>query len=255
MRNRLATTSPDGIYHIRFNRLEREHLRRLADSTRLEDRVLCVDWLEAGHLDRSNVDFVIEVAEQLARDRRTPVRWRVSAGILQRYAEDYPGKIWPLIVRLGASRSVDLRWAVAVCMVELLLEHHYAQYFPKVKALIEAGDRKMLDMLAMSYHVGQAAKHLDEIDALLVQHHASVIRTKPKRQRRGSKTSQPDPVQTEVEKWEKIVSTFEELDRVVREAIAIVQANCGRKGAKSRCRTSRRELPASDPAGRGPREP
>lgn len=174
MSNRILTGHPDDYFDMRFNRLERESLRELAASTKLNDRVLCLDWLENGRAVRANVNFIIELAEQLAWDRRKEVRWYASARILFDYVQEHPAKIWPVTVRLGASRSPDLRSAVAVCLLEQLLEYHYDEYFLKIRDKIEAGDRKMLEMLAISYHVGQAALHKDEINAVLIENHASV---------------------------------------------------------------------------------
>lgn len=179
MKNRIGTGDPLDYLHMRFNRLERESLRELAASTKLKERVLCLDWLGNGTDVRANVNFIIEVAEQLAWDRREDVRWYACVRILGSYVRIYPDKIWAVITRLGVTRSPDLRSAVAVALLEHLLEYHYDEYFPKVRTKIEAGDRKMLEMLAISYHVGQAALHKDEIDAVLIENHASVAWTGP----------------------------------------------------------------------------
>ncbi len=179
MKNRIATGDPLEYFNMRFNRLERESLRELAASTKLNDRVLCLDWLRNGTSVRANVNFIIEVGEQLAWDRHEEVRWYACVRILGSYTGTHPKKIWGVIVRLGATRSPNLRSAVAVGLLEHLLEHHYDEYFPKVREKIEAGDRKMLEMLAISYHVGQAALHKAEIDAVLIENHASVMWTGP----------------------------------------------------------------------------
>jgi hypothetical protein len=59
---------------------------------------------------------------------------------------------------------------VPAFVLEHLLEHQFDVYFPKVRDAIEAGDRRMAEMLDLCYAMGQAEAHAGDIVALLRQH-------------------------------------------------------------------------------------
>ncbi len=118
----------------------------------------------------------------MALDRHEDVRWRALT-LLGDYTDpcglQAPQKLWPVVERLGASRSAGLRSGVACCVLEHLLEHHFDEYYPRVREKIEAGDRKMLEMLATCHPFGQAESHERQINAFIRRHGG----TPPKRRR------------------------------------------------------------------------
>ena len=53
---------------------------------------------------------------------------------------DEPHRAWEIVVKYGSSDDLDLRDAIATCVLEHLLENHFNIYFPKVEELIKRGN-------------------------------------------------------------------------------------------------------------------
>jgi hypothetical protein len=64
-------------------------------------------------------------------DGRDP-RWQAIIAVGE-HIEDDPEPVWGFISRWGGHAQADLRAAVATCLLEHLLEHHFAAYFPRVE--------------------------------------------------------------------------------------------------------------------------
>jgi hypothetical protein len=61
-------------------------------------------------------------------------RWQAIIAVGE-FIEADPQAVWEFIARWGAHPLEDLRDAVATCLLEHLLEHHFATYFPRVEQL------------------------------------------------------------------------------------------------------------------------
>ena len=59
-------------------------------------------------------------------------RWQAICEIGEQI-EDHPEEIWRFIVRWGGHELEDLRDAIAVILLERLLEYHFALIFPRVQ--------------------------------------------------------------------------------------------------------------------------
>ncbi len=57
------------------------------------------------------------------------------------YEETDPEPIWAFVVRWSTDADADLQQALGKCVLEHLLEHHFADYFPRVQhqARLDAG--------------------------------------------------------------------------------------------------------------------
>jgi hypothetical protein len=51
------------------------------------------------------------------------------------YIEHHPEAVWLVLARWGCSDDGDTRMAMATCVLEHLLEHHFATFFPRVEEL------------------------------------------------------------------------------------------------------------------------
>lgn len=165
-RDRVATSSPDDHFRIRFSREERDSLRRLAASADLRSKRLCLSWIWCGDSVAANRHFIVELLEQLAWDPREPIRYGALL-VLGDIALEHPERVWPVVERLGAARSVYLREALAVCTVEWLIGRHPETYLPKIEEKLRAGDPKWARTLAHCWIVDRAKAHADRIHALL----------------------------------------------------------------------------------------
>src|SRR5688500_1993059 len=66
--------------------------------------------------------------------RSDNVRWQAAIA-LGEFAESNPEFIWPLVVKHGSRRHADVRMAIATCVLEHILEHHFNRFFPRVQML------------------------------------------------------------------------------------------------------------------------
>jgi hypothetical protein len=62
-------------------------------------------------------------------------RWQAIIKI-EEFIREEPDAIWIFILRWGCCADEDIRAAVATCLLEHLLEHHFARFFPKVSAAV-----------------------------------------------------------------------------------------------------------------------
>jgi hypothetical protein len=68
------------------------------------------------------------IRQQLSSDDEKE-RWRGAAD-LGEYVFDHPEEAWPLVLEFGSSAVEDTRSAIATCVLEHILEHHFDVYFP-----------------------------------------------------------------------------------------------------------------------------
>jgi hypothetical protein len=59
-------------------------------------------------------------------------RWQAIIAIGE-YIECEPVAVWSFIRRWGCHPQEDLRDAIATCLLEHLLEHHFSVFFPQVE--------------------------------------------------------------------------------------------------------------------------
>jgi hypothetical protein len=89
-----------------------------------------------------DIHDVIAIAEGLLPgeaqhdDTELDPRWQAIIAIGD-FIEVDPDPIWVLIVRWGAHPDDDLRAVVATCLLEHLLEYHFAGFFPLVERAVE----------------------------------------------------------------------------------------------------------------------
>lgn len=81
-------------------------------------------------------------------------RWQAIIAIGE-HVESHPEEVWRFVARWGASTQADLRDAVATCLLEHLLEHHFESIFPRVQELAET-DRMFADTFSRCWKFGQA---------------------------------------------------------------------------------------------------
>ena len=52
-----------------------------------------------------------------------------------RFIESRPRAGWEFVERWGKHQSKDLRMAIATCILEHLLDHHFDLFFPRIEGL------------------------------------------------------------------------------------------------------------------------
>lgn len=66
-------------------------------------------------------------------------RWQAVIKVGE-YVETNPEEVWQFVRKWGPHAQADLRMAIACCLLEHLLEHHFDLVFPRVqKAVAQSG--------------------------------------------------------------------------------------------------------------------
>lgn len=106
-----------------------------------------------------SVQKAIRLADQIlpgvpAPEGEKDARWQriIEIGL---YIDTDPEVIWEFVVRWGCHQDEDLRTAIATCLLEHLLEHHFEMIFPQVERLV-ATDSLFADTFAHCWKLGQA---------------------------------------------------------------------------------------------------
>lgn len=95
-------------------------------------------------------------------------RWKAAMELGWSCEED-PGWGWSLVVKWGSSEDDDARDAIACCVLEHILQYHFADYFEKCVQLIRGGNLNFGHTLSKCYRMGEAglAANQKRIDDLL----------------------------------------------------------------------------------------
>jgi hypothetical protein len=87
------------------------------------------------------------------------------------YIRDEPEPVWEFVARWGAHEQEDLRTAIATCLLEHLLEHHFALLFPRVEQLADIEPR-FADTFTQCWKLGESLspENAARFDALRTRH-------------------------------------------------------------------------------------
>ena len=83
------------------------------------------------------VQEAIAAAESMLPGRAAPdgeldPRWQAIIAVGE-FVEEEPEAVWQFILRWGSSSDEDLRAAVATCLLEHLLEHHFDRFITRIE--------------------------------------------------------------------------------------------------------------------------
>lgn len=117
--------------------------------------------------DAADAAAAIARAETMLASADNHTRWQ-GAILLGEFCESAPDAIWPAVVRWGSSADEDMRTAIATCVLEHILEHHFDLFFERARELVCAGNAPFADCLRRCWRFGQAeipanAQCLDEL--------------------------------------------------------------------------------------------
>ncbi len=67
-----------------------------------------------------------------APEGETDPRWQAIIAVAE-FIESDPEAVWSFVLRWGCSEDEDLRMAIATCVLEHLLEHHFDHFISRVE--------------------------------------------------------------------------------------------------------------------------
>lgn len=86
------------------------------------------------------------------RDRRWPAVARLAA-----FIDQEPDAIWAFVARWGSDPDAQVRTAIATCLLEPLLDKHFARCFPLVESAVR-GDPRFADTFLLCWPFGEASQ-------------------------------------------------------------------------------------------------
>ena len=81
-------------------------------------------------------------------------RWQAIIEVAE-FIPTNPQEVWAFAARWGCTEDADLRAAIATCIVEHLLEHHFEFTFTRIEDLARR-DGRFVDTLKLCSNFGQA---------------------------------------------------------------------------------------------------
>jgi hypothetical protein len=91
--------------------------------------------------------------QQAAEGEEDP-RWQAIIAI-GRFVEADPEPVWSFVERWGAHPDDDLRSAIATCVLEHLLEHHFDLIFPRIDRLARS-NASFADTVSRCWRLGRS---------------------------------------------------------------------------------------------------
>jgi hypothetical protein len=105
-----------------------------------------------------SVAHAIRKAERILPGKEAPEdeldpRWQAIIDVSE-HIQQHPEEVWQFTRKWGAHANADLRTAVATCLLEHLLEHHFSRMFPLVSEACRH-NRRFADTFSRCGEFGQ----------------------------------------------------------------------------------------------------
>jgi hypothetical protein len=109
------------------------------------------------------------LASETAADGNDDPRWQAVIDV-GAYVETDPDAVWQFVRRWGSDSREELRDAIAGCLLEHLLEHHFLPIFPRVERAVWE-DRRFADTFCRCWKFGlsETRKNAEAFDGLQAQ--------------------------------------------------------------------------------------
>jgi hypothetical protein len=92
----------------------------------------------------------------VASDGELDPRWQAIIAVGE-FIESNPDEVWRFVARWGVHPDPDLQSAIATCLLEHLLEHHFDDVFPRVEKLARTNEN-FAQTLRGCWRLGQASR-------------------------------------------------------------------------------------------------
>ena len=88
-------------------------------------------------------------------------RWQAIIEVGE-HITTHPDEVWQFAHHWGSNEQLDLRQAIATCLLEHLLEHHFQYLFPKIEAATRRSSR-FADTFCLCAKFGQAREPANSV--------------------------------------------------------------------------------------------
>jgi len=101
------------------------------------------------------ISAIIDGADKDLASPDGSTRWQ-GAIALGEFCESDPEAIWPMVEKWGSSAKEDIRTAIATCVLEHILEHHFEPFFDRCAKLVQGGNVEFADTFWRCWRTGKA---------------------------------------------------------------------------------------------------
>jgi hypothetical protein len=122
----------------------------------MQFRILLVSLTKAMTVTRAIREANAILPGRAAPDGQIDPRWQAIIAVGE-FVDSEPEAVWRFTRRWGSHRNQDLRAAIATCLLEHLLEHHFDLLFPRVERLARS-DRRFADTVRRCWKLGQSTR-------------------------------------------------------------------------------------------------
>jgi hypothetical protein len=104
----------------------------------------------------------LEAADKDLASPNETTRWQAAVALGEFCVSD-PEAGWPLVEKWGSSPNEETRTAIATCVLEHMLEHHFDPYISRCAKLVRAGNVEFADTFWRCWKIGQACEPANAI--------------------------------------------------------------------------------------------
>jgi hypothetical protein len=150
---------------VELNRIEKEYLRRLADSPSYEDKRLCLGFIEK-LMDEKNGSTIARLLDTLLSDKDPEISGSAILLLVPFHMCGFREEAWKLIVKYGSSPNQITRELIALGPLSDRL-HGFRKAFPKVAKEVKKRNELFLDTLTRCRLFAFYETELNALEALI----------------------------------------------------------------------------------------
>ncbi len=149
-----------------FDPVELGHLAALASHRDPRQRLLALALMRREIARGAPAIDYLPLARALVEDADNDCRWQALIVIGESLTTS-PEEVWRVIRAYGGSEDPDLRMGVATVLLEHLLEEHFEEYFPKVRAELLLGSARFAETVGSCWFDGCGGPRYRRVQKLL----------------------------------------------------------------------------------------
>jgi hypothetical protein len=143
-----------------------DQLAALARQTEPLQRLLALALMRKQIAHGAPASGYLLLAHPLVEDPDPDCRWQALI-VIGESVTTHPEEVWRVVLAHGGSMDEDLRMGVATVLLEHLLEEHFEEYFPKVRAEVQRGSKLFAEMVRNCWFDGCSGVRYRQMQQLL----------------------------------------------------------------------------------------
>jgi hypothetical protein len=127
-----------------------DEIAALAGHRDPSQRLLALSLMQADITAGTPAIRYLGLARPLVEDPDNDCRWQALI-VIGELMWTHPEEVWQVVLAHGGSEDSDMRAGVATVLLEHLLEEHFEEYFPRIRAEILRGSARFAETVGMCW--------------------------------------------------------------------------------------------------------